>query len=178
MCIHFDLGTFKFHYSDVRIGEIAPQITSLTIVYSTVYSDVDQRKRQSSASLAFVWGIHRGPVNSPHKGPVTQKMFPFDDVIMCRNRLTFMLGMAWHGTDHTHNLMITRFLTDIGITNLHNCSFVDFIFFSNMHKNTYMKMASMHIQNYKFHDMYITITLLFTNTYEELDSRRRYLRYG
>ena len=43
---------------------------------------VDQRKHQSSASLAFVWGIHRGPVNSPHKGPVTRKMFPLDDVIM------------------------------------------------------------------------------------------------
>ena len=42
----------------------------------------DQRKHQSSASLAFVRGIHRWPVNSPHKGPVTQKMFPFDDVIM------------------------------------------------------------------------------------------------
>ena len=42
----------------------------------------DQSKHQSSASLAFVWGIHRGPVNSPHKWPVTRKMFPFDDVIM------------------------------------------------------------------------------------------------
>ena len=61
---------------------IASQITSLTIVYSTVYSDADQRKHQSSALLAFVRGIHRGPVNSPHKWPVTQKMFPFDDVIM------------------------------------------------------------------------------------------------
>ena len=49
---------------------------------STVYSDADQRKHQSSASLAFVRGIHRGPVNSPHKWPVTRKMFPFDDVIM------------------------------------------------------------------------------------------------
>ena len=44
------------------------------IVYSTVYSDADQRKHQSSASLAFVRGIHRGPVNSPHKWPVTRKM--------------------------------------------------------------------------------------------------------
>ena len=61
---------------------IASQITSLTIVYTTVYSDVHQRKHQSSASLAFVRGIHRGPVNSPHKGPVTRKIFPFDDVIM------------------------------------------------------------------------------------------------
>ena len=58
------------------------QITSLTIVYSTVYSGADQRQHQRSASLAFVWGIHRWPVNSPHKGPVTQKMLPFDDVIM------------------------------------------------------------------------------------------------
>ena len=63
------------------MGTISSQITSLTIVYSTVYSDTDQRKYQSSASLAFVGEIHQGPVNSPHKWPVTQKMFPFDDVI-------------------------------------------------------------------------------------------------
>ena len=55
----------------------------LTIIYSTVYAGADQRKHQSSASLAFVRGIHRGPVNSPHKWPVTRKMFPFHDVIMC-----------------------------------------------------------------------------------------------
>ena len=70
------------HYGDVIIGAIASQITSLTIVYSAVYSYADQRKHQSSASLAFVCGIYRGPVNSPHKWPVTRKMFPFDDVIM------------------------------------------------------------------------------------------------
>ena len=52
-----------------------------TIVYSTVWSDADQRKHQSSALLTFVWGIHRWPVNSPHKWPVTRKMFPFDNVI-------------------------------------------------------------------------------------------------
>ena len=68
------------HYCDVIMAEIASQITSLTVVYLTVYSD--QRKHKSSASLAFVRGIHRWPVNSPHKGPVTRKMFPFDDVIM------------------------------------------------------------------------------------------------
>ena len=62
---------------------MASQITSLTIVYSTVYSGADQRKHQSSASLAFVRGFHRRPVNSPHKWPVTRKIFPFDDVIMC-----------------------------------------------------------------------------------------------
>ena len=71
-----------YHYNDVIMTTIASQINSLTIVYSTVYSDADQSKHQSSASLAFVWGIHRGPVNSPHKWPVTRKMFPFDDVIM------------------------------------------------------------------------------------------------
>ena len=70
------------HYDDVIMSLIASQITSLTIVYTTVYSDVHQRKHQSSASLAFVRGIHRGPVNSPHKGPVTRKIFTFDDVIM------------------------------------------------------------------------------------------------
>ena len=70
------------HYDDVIMSAIASQITSLTIVYSTVSSGADQSKHQSSASLAFVCGIHRGPVNSPHKWPVTRKMFPFDDVIM------------------------------------------------------------------------------------------------
>ena len=73
---------FVLHYDDVIMGTIASQIASLTSVYSTVYSGADQSKHQSSASLAFVWGIHRGPVNSPHKWPVTRKMFPFDDVIM------------------------------------------------------------------------------------------------
>ena len=41
------------------MNALASQITSLTIVYSTVYLDADQRKHQSSASLAFVRGIHR-----------------------------------------------------------------------------------------------------------------------
>ena len=71
-----------YHYSDVIMGAMASQITSLTIVYSTVYSGADQRKHQSSASLAFVRGIHRWSVNSPHKWSVTWKMFPFDYVIM------------------------------------------------------------------------------------------------
>ena len=61
------------NYNDVIMSPIASQITSLAIVYSTVYSDADQRKHQSFASLAVVRGIHRGQVNSPHKGPVTWK---------------------------------------------------------------------------------------------------------
>ena len=71
-----------FHYDDVIMGVMASQITSLAIVYSTVFSGADQNKHQSSASLAFVRGIHRWPMNSPHKWPVTRKIFPFDDVIM------------------------------------------------------------------------------------------------
>ena len=69
-------------------GSMAFQITSLTIVYSTVYSGADQRKHQSSASLAFVRGINRGPVNFHPKWPVTRKTFPLNDVIM------FMQGGA------------------------------------------------------------------------------------
>ena len=90
------------HYNDVIMSTMASQINSLTIVYSTVYSSADQRKHQSSASLAFVnrlfrcrskktsklgvtgflRGIYQWPVNSPHKWLVTRKLFPFDDVIM------------------------------------------------------------------------------------------------
>ena len=81
-CLGPACKTQPSHQSDVIMGAMASQITSLTIVCSTVYSGADQRKHQSSLSLAFVRGIHRWPVNSPHKGPVTRKMFPFDDVIM------------------------------------------------------------------------------------------------
>ena len=79
-------GFHYMHYSDVIMDTMASTITSRTIVYSTINSGADQRKHQnqSSASLAFVRGIHRWPVNSPHKGPVTRKMFSFDDVIMWR----------------------------------------------------------------------------------------------
>ena len=48
------------------MGTIASQITSLTIVYPAVYSEADKKTHQSSASLAFVREIHRGPLNSPH----------------------------------------------------------------------------------------------------------------
>ena len=75
-------GNDNNRYIDVIMGTIVYQITSLTVVYSTVYSDADQRKYQSSASLTFVWGNHRRPVNTPHNWPVTWKMVPFHDVIM------------------------------------------------------------------------------------------------
>ena len=78
LCVH------SAHYNDHIMDSMASQITSLTFVYSVVYLGADQRKHQSSASLAFVRGIHRRSMKSPHKGPVTRKMFPFDDVIMIR----------------------------------------------------------------------------------------------
>ena len=86
---------------------IASQIPSLTIVYSIVYSDADQRKHQSSASLAFVRGIHRGPVNSPHKWPVTRKMFPFDDVIMVGPEMD--ISQEWN----IHAKYVWKDLTDV-----------------------------------------------------------------
>ena len=81
-CHYNPTPTQLIHYNDITMGSVESQITSLTIVNSAVYWDADQTKHQSSASLAFVRGIYRGPVNSPHKWPVTQKMVPFDDVIM------------------------------------------------------------------------------------------------
>ena len=80
------IGFHELHYNDIIMNTMASEITNITIVYSTTYSGVDQRKHQSSASLAFVCGIHRWPTNSRHKGPMMQKMFPFDDVIMIRQR--------------------------------------------------------------------------------------------
>ena len=88
------------HYNDVIMSSMASKITSLTIVYSAVYSGADQRKHQSSASLAFERGIHRGPVNSPHKGPVTRTMFPFDDVIMLNNYRMHRCGHFRNVADH------------------------------------------------------------------------------
>ena len=62
----------RTHYNGFIMGAMASQITSLTIVYSTVYSGAYQRKHQSSA---FVRGIHRWPANSPHKRQVTRNFF-------------------------------------------------------------------------------------------------------
>ena len=97
VCLHV-----CFQYNDVIMGAMASQITNLTIVYSTVYSDADQRKHQSSASLAFEWGIHRGPVNSPHKWPVTRKMFPFDDVIMVSLSVVVRQQQSRRSVQHVH----------------------------------------------------------------------------
>ena len=105
------VGASNRHCSDVIMSSMTSWITSLTIVYSIVYSGPDQRKHQSSTSLAFVRESHRWPVNSPHKGPVTRKKFPFYDVTMlgknirrhCRD-----VTMLWLGSQDTQS--ITNFL--------------------------------------------------------------------
>ena len=86
------------HYSDIIMGTIASRSASLTIKFSTVYSDVDQRKHQSSGSLAFVRGIHRD------KWPVTRKMFPFDDVVMSMAYLDLDPVMHIHFAPYRHDL--------------------------------------------------------------------------
>ena len=99
----------KYNYNDVLMGAVASLITNLTIVYSSVYSGADQWKHQSSTSLAFVRGIHRRPVNSPHKWPVTRKIFSFDEVIMfhwvCMRIAIIKITVIWlfqtlHGSLH------------------------------------------------------------------------------
>ena len=76
------LETASCHYIDAIMSAIASQITGVSTVYPNVCSGTGQIKHHSSASLAFVRVIHRWPVNSPNKWPVTRKMFPFDDIIM------------------------------------------------------------------------------------------------
>ena len=63
----YSKGLCAFHYSDVMMGAMSSQITSLSIVYSTDYSGADQRKHQSSPSLAFVG-------NSPVPGEFPAQM--------------------------------------------------------------------------------------------------------
>ena len=89
---------FSCRYNDVIMSPMASQIISLTIVYSTIFQGADQRKHQSSASLAFVRGIRQWPGSSPHKWPVTRKMFLFDDVIMWFHHLddTTLLPLVRH----------------------------------------------------------------------------------
>ena len=111
----------KYIYkNDVIMSAMANEITSLTIVYSSVYSGADQRQHQSSASLAFVREIHRWPVNSPHKEPVTRILFPFDDVIMLQNypfSVPFLpldfYGKCWHKIRRVTSSCLSKFLAGL-----------------------------------------------------------------
>ena len=105
------IGFHLAHYNDVTMGSMASHITSLLIVYSAVYSGADERKHQSSASLAFERGIQRGPVNSPHKWPVKRKMFPFDDVIMVWfDFIQLSKLLAVHIPTHNSRYLLLMFL--------------------------------------------------------------------
>ena len=82
MIMTYDPFVVSMHYSDVMMSTMASQITIVSSVCSTVCSDADQRKYQSSTSLALCEGNSPVTGDSPHKGLVTRRMFPFDDVIM------------------------------------------------------------------------------------------------
>ena len=103
------MWTYGWHCSDVIVGTMASQITSLTIVYSSVYPVAYQRKHQSSVSLSFGRGIHRWSVNSPHKRPVTRKMLPFDDVIM-EGEMVLSEGIVFIVSGIYHSLMYCLFV--------------------------------------------------------------------
>ena len=98
------------HYSDVIMRSIASQVTGVSMVCSTVCLGAVQRNLKNSASLAFVRGIHRWPVDSPHKEPVTGKMFAFDDVIMrCYVVFWFSISQFYlylSGLLNWHNVII------------------------------------------------------------------------
>ena len=71
----------NFKGASVEVWECINNFTGNSTVYPTVCLGA-HKKHKSSASLAIVRGINRWPVDSPYNGPVTRKMFPFDDVIM------------------------------------------------------------------------------------------------
>ena len=141
----------SFHYCDVITGAIASHITSLTFDYSNVYSDADERKHQSSASLAFV----RGPVNSPHKSPVTRKMFPFDDVIMlllimsfsdmiatCSHPPNERVDCGWRGV--TASQCISRGCCfDSSLRGVHWCFYKQGVFYVVLHECTHSYTKTM-----------------------------------
>ena len=116
----FIVYNISHHYSEVIMSAMASQITSLMLVYSTVYSGPDQRKHRSSASLAFVWGFHWWLVNSLHKGPVMRKMFPFDDVIMYKLVVLccwYIISCHWNAVQY--NMIIHTSLTEYKSVSIH-----------------------------------------------------------
>ena len=77
-----------------HLGSMASQSPASRLFTQLLVQGADQTKHQSSASLAFVRGIHWWLVNSPHKGPVMRKRFPFHDVIMCQSKI-FLINVPW-----------------------------------------------------------------------------------
>ena len=96
----------SIHYIDVIMTMMASQITSLTVVYSNVYSDADQRKHQSSASLDFVWGIHRDRWIPRTKGQLRGKCFHLMTSSCCNSQ--------WHSSNNpTMTALHLKLIRDI-----------------------------------------------------------------
>ena len=109
-----------FHYSDIMMSAMPSQIIDASIVCSTVPSGVDQRNYQSSPSLAFVRGIHRLPVDSLHKGPLTRKIIPFDEVIMLELHLSD--DTAWYLSNNTMTHLFLKVSTYLKYVYARSCT--------------------------------------------------------
>ena len=139
------------HYSDVIMDTMASQITSLTTVYLTVYS-VQIKENIKLCVIGLCVGIYRRPVNSPHKLPVTRKIFPFDDVIMvitCQNaRILVWRFVCLSGWKITHNpRTYWHIFTKFG-TQMHFGLVQNHIYFQTYHTNILAKLlicASPHL---------------------------------
>ena len=155
--VHENTGDFgeKCHYNDVIMNAMASQITSLTIVYATVYSGSNQRKHQRPATLAFVRGIQRWPVNSPRKGS-TRKNFPFDDVIIC----TYLLNSCgmWE-------LVFIKLRTRIGYTlNDKNTSLCEYKL--NQNSTIFMQWMNLEASSAKWQIFFLGLTWLNEYLYQ------------
>ena len=119
---HWTTRVFIQHYSDVTISAMVSQITGvngIAGICSSVCSGADKIKHQSTASLAFVKGIHHWPVNCPPKGPVKRKMFPFGDVIMQWSLSKSYLQIDWSDVE---NVSVITLITMINVVfNWYSC---------------------------------------------------------
>ena len=100
-------GVLDHHNGDI-MSAMASQITGVSIVCPTVCFSTDQRKHQSFASLAFMRGIHRWSVDSPHEGLVTRKMLPFDDVIVstAKGSISLERRLSETSSDFTQHFVV------------------------------------------------------------------------
>ena len=91
---------------------MASQITSLMVVYSIVYSGADQRKPKLHIT-GLCAGNSPGPVNSPHIGPVTRKMLPFDDVTMRCTEFTGIKTSILLGQHYIRSICLRKIEHDL-----------------------------------------------------------------
>ena len=157
---------------------MASQITGVSSVYSTVCSDAAQRKHEGSASLAFVRGIHRWPVNSPHKGSVTQKMFPFDDVIMRTKIVLYQTrtkqNKIWVLCKHFGLCFISCKYADRMITRLVKNQYIWLLKYqSNAFADEYLSLKfSKHLTIVRIWDRAIVNTAMFDLIYDVIKASR------